>query len=301
MPVRVGLVTPSFNRASTLAATLKSVASQTGDIDLHYGIIDAGSTDGTADLVSQHAAIVDHWVSEPDKGMYDAIAKGFAKSQGDVLGWLNSDDILFPWAIDTVSRIFADIPEIQWLTTLTQSAIDAAGDVMYFRKVPGYSQRAFFDGVYFGFGGDGGVYATDFIQQESTFFRRALWDKVGARALTSRGLAGDFALWTAFMAEAPLVGVDTALGAFRVHSAGQISRGKREQYVAECASALNEARAKLNFTPRAPGSEPAQYAGYFVEKIKPEDSASRWALLEKPFFVLPKGDLKTAVQRRAIY
>jgi glycosyltransferase involved in cell wall biosynthesis len=229
--MQVALVTPSFNRAATLTATLQSVAAQTGEIDLRYVVIDGGSTDATLDILKAHDTLIDEWVSEPDNGMYDAIAKGFARSGGEVLGWLNSDDTLFPWAIDTVSRIFRDIPEIQWLTTLTQTAIDAAGDVMYFRKVPGYAQHAFFDGVCFGFGGDGSVYSTDFIQQESTFFRRSLWEKVGAQALTSRKLAGDFALWTAFMAEAPLVAVDTPLGAFRVHSGSQLSRGKREQYV----------------------------------------------------------------------
>ncbi|MDX2142289.1 MAG: glycosyltransferase family 2 protein [Rhodospirillaceae bacterium] len=299
--MQVALVTPSFNRAPTLAATLRSVAAQTGNIDLRYVVIDGGSTDATLDILKAHDSIIDDWVSEPDKGMYDAIAKGFARSGGEVLGWLNSDDTLFPWAIDTVSRIFRDIPEIQWLTTLTQTAIDAAGDVMYFRKVPGYAQQAFFDGVYFGFGGDGGVYSTDFIQQESTFFRRSLWEKVGAAALASRPLAGDFALWTAFMAEAPLVAVDTPLGAFRVHSGSQLSRGKREQYVGECASALAEARARLKYTPRTTGTEAVQYSGYFVEKILPEDGDSRWGLTERPFFVLPKGDLKSAIQRRAIY
>jgi glycosyltransferase involved in cell wall biosynthesis len=299
--MQVALVTPSFNRAATLTATLQSVAAQTGDIDLRYVVIDGGSTDATLDILKAHDTLIDEWVSEPDNGMYDAIAKGFARSGGEVLGWLNSDDTLFPWAIDTVSRIFRDIPEIQWLTTLTQTAIDAAGDVMYFRKVPGYAQHAFFDGVCFGFGGDGSVYSTDFIQQESTFFRRSLWEKVGAQALTSRKLAGDFALWTAFMAEAPLVAVDTPLGAFRVHSGSQLSRGKREQYVSECASALADARTRLKYTPRTASTEAAQYNGFFVEKILPEDSNSRWGLTERPFYVLPKGDLKSAIQRRVIY
>ena len=87
--------------------------------------------------------------------MYDAIAKGFARTDGEILGWLNSDDTLFPWALHLVTRIFEDVPEIQWISTLTQAAVDADGDIRYFRKVPGYAQQAFFDGVYFGFGGAG--------------------------------------------------------------------------------------------------------------------------------------------------
>jgi glycosyltransferase involved in cell wall biosynthesis len=67
--MQVALVTPSFNRASTLTATLQSVAAQTGDIDLRYVVVDGGSTDATLDILKSHDAIIDEWVSEPDKGM----------------------------------------------------------------------------------------------------------------------------------------------------------------------------------------------------------------------------------------
>jgi hypothetical protein len=103
------------------------------------------------------------------------------------------------------------------------------------------------------------------------------------------------------MAEAPLVAVDTPLGAFRVHSGSQLSRGKRELYVSECVSALAEARARLKYTPRSTGTEAVQYSGFYAEKILPEDPAGRWGLTERPFYVLPKGELKSAIQRRAIY
>ena len=215
MAIKISLVTPTFNRAEILPATLDSIAQQRGHYDLQYVVMDGGSTDGTQEIIKARRDIVTDYISAPDDGMYDAIVKGFARCDGDVFGW-NSDDTLFPWTLSLVSRLFEEIPTAQWISTLTQAAIDAAGDIMYLRKVPGYSQQAFFDGVYFGFGGAGDSHATEFIQQESTFFRRALWEKVGPAALASQSLAGDFALWTAFMAEAPPLGVDAPLA--RLHT-----------------------------------------------------------------------------------
>jgi len=300
MSARISLITPTFNRASTLAATLASLENQHGRYDLQYVVVDGGSTDGTLDLLNAKKKLISDWVSESDGGMYDAIAKGFARADGEILGWLNSDDTLFPWTLDLITRVFADVPEIQWISTLSQAAIDADGDIRYLRKVPGYAQQAFFDGVYFGFGGAGDRHATDFIQQESTFFRRSLWDRAGEPALRSQSLAGDFALWAAFMAEAPLVGLDAPLGAFRIHSAGQLSRGQRETYVAQCKTALGAARAKVNYTPR-PVEGAATYTGIYVEKRAPENERSAWHVVERPFHVLPRGDLKTALNQRLVF
>ena len=297
---KIALVTPSFNRASTLPATIASIGAQTGDFDLHYTVIDGGSTDATSDVLRAHKDIVTDWVSEPDEGMYDAIVKGFARAPGDILGWINSDDTLFPWALGMVARIFTDVPKVQWISTLTQAAIDADGDIRYLRKVPGYSQRAFFDGVYFGFGGGGDAHATEFIQQESTFFRRSLWEKVGPAALKSQSVAGDFALWTAFMAEAPLVGVDAPLGAFRIHNAGQLSRGQRDTYVQQCKTSLQAARLRLSYVPKAADGA-AEYTGFYAEKQAPEQLHSAWQVVERPFHVLPQGDLKMALNQRRVF
>jgi hypothetical protein len=127
-----------------------------------------------------------------------------------------------------------------------------------------------------------------------------LWNRVGEPALRSQSLAGDFALWTAFMGEAPLAGVDAPLGAFRIHSAGQLSRGQRETYVQQCKNALSAARTKLNYTSREVEGA-ATYNGIYVEKAAPERENSPWRVVERPFHVLPKGDLKTALNQRLVF
>jgi glycosyltransferase involved in cell wall biosynthesis len=94
--LKISIVTPSFNQAAFLQETMDSVLSQR-DPNLEYIVIDGGSSDGSVEIIQQHAAQLAHWVSEPDKGQYDAINKGFAKVTGDVMAWINSDDKYTPW------------------------------------------------------------------------------------------------------------------------------------------------------------------------------------------------------------
>ena len=95
MPVRISIVTPSFNQAAFLEETLRSVIAQRKYIH-EYFVIDGGSTDGAAEIVHRHAADLDFWISEKDAGQSDAIHKGFSRATGDYLFWLNSDDVLLP-------------------------------------------------------------------------------------------------------------------------------------------------------------------------------------------------------------
>ena len=92
---KISLVTPSFNSKGLIADTINSVLGQSYP-NLEYIIIDGGSTDGTAQIIEQYYNKLGYWHSQKDGGQYDAINQGFAKSTGEIMGWLNADDMLLP-------------------------------------------------------------------------------------------------------------------------------------------------------------------------------------------------------------
>ena len=295
--ISISLVTPCRNGATYLAQAMDSVLSQKGDFDLEYIIVDGVSDDGTLDIIRAREDRLTGWGSEPDGGMYDALSKGLERTSGEVMGWINSDDVYFPWALDTVARVFADLPEVEWISTLNPAAIDTNGDIFGIRRIAGFARDAFLDGVYVGFDGLGNPLATNFIQQESTFWRRSLWDKLGpdplGRYRANRRPAGDFALWCMFYEHVELYGIEAPLCGWRMHP-GQWTEA--ETYQTEVAIELDGMRARLNHTPNlSPPDGFAHYEGTYVVKADLADPASKWRTVEKRFFVAPKSDVKTAL------
>jgi glycosyltransferase involved in cell wall biosynthesis len=107
---RISLVTPTYQQAATIRETIESVLGQDYP-DLEYGVLDAGSKDGTVEILREYEKDPRfHWVSEPDKGQSDAINKGLARCTGDVFNWINSDDYLEPGALRRVAEAFQKNP-----------------------------------------------------------------------------------------------------------------------------------------------------------------------------------------------
>jgi glycosyltransferase involved in cell wall biosynthesis len=107
---RISVVMPSFNHNDFLEQALVSVIGQQYP-DLEIIVMDGGSKDGSIDTIRKHAEHIAYWESEPDKGQTDAINRGFRKSSGDVLCWLNSDDLLMPGTLIDVGRRFTESPD----------------------------------------------------------------------------------------------------------------------------------------------------------------------------------------------
>ncbi len=231
--MKISIVTPSFNQAAFLEEAMLSVLSQDHE-PLEYIVVDGGSTDSSTEIIQRHAARLAWSVSERDGGMYDALNKGFARTTGEVMAWLNSDDKLMPWALSIVAEIFATFPEVEWLTTLAQIRWDERGRAVRCLPQRGFSRAGFQRGENLPYAEQ---FSTGWIQQESTFWRRSLWEKAGARVGAEFEQAGDFELWARFFQHAELFSVETPLGGFRFHGEQKTGAG-HGRYVVEGERAL---------------------------------------------------------------
>jgi glycosyltransferase involved in cell wall biosynthesis len=247
---KISIVTPSLNQAEFLEAAIQSVLSQNYP-NLEYIIIDGGSTDGSPEIIKKYEKHLHYWCSETDGGQYEAINKGFAYSTGKIMSWLNSDDMYCPWALRTVGSIMSELPKVEWLTSLRPGWWDWRGFCLGFGSIPGYSREAFLDGRYLPSGVKTGIPiigSPKSIQQESTFWRRSLWEKAGSRIPTEFSLAGDFDLWSRFYAHADLYGTPSPLGGFRCQRNQRTH--EREKYVAEAEKSLLAMRELFHWSPK---------------------------------------------------
>jgi len=112
--LRISIITPSYNQAAFIGRTIDSVLSQRGDFDLDYKVIDGASNDGTLEALKSYGDRL-RWVSERDHGQVDAINKGLAGATGDIVGWVNSDDVLLPNALAKVAEAFRAHPTVEWV------------------------------------------------------------------------------------------------------------------------------------------------------------------------------------------
>jgi glycosyltransferase involved in cell wall biosynthesis len=111
MSIKISIITPSFNQGKFIEETIQSVFSQEYT-NLEYIIIDGNSTDNSIDIIQKYSEQLSYWISEKDHGQAAAINKGFNIASGDIIGWLNSDDILLPGALDKISNAFISHPDI---------------------------------------------------------------------------------------------------------------------------------------------------------------------------------------------
>jgi glycosyltransferase involved in cell wall biosynthesis len=199
---KVSIVTPSYQQGAYIERTIQSVLDQKYP-NLEYFIQDGGSQDETVAVLKGYEGKLSGWVSEKDSGQSQAINLGFAHTTGDIMAWLNSDDLLLPGALAVVIDYFNKHPAV---------------DVIYGNRLL-IDENDFEIGRWILPGHDGSVLSwADYIPQETMFWRRSIWDKAGGQIDESFRFAMDWDLLVRFReAGAKFAHIPVFLGAFRIH------------------------------------------------------------------------------------
>lgn len=213
MSILISIITPSYNMGHFIEQTIQSILSQNYE-PLEYIVMDGGSTDGTLDILRKYEDRLT-WYSEPDKGQADAINKGFRRAKGDVLGWLNADDIQFPGALHTVAEYFEKHPEAQFIYG-NAHAMDGDGVDQGIRT---HVQACNFETL-LGFG--------DFIVQPAAFWRSELWRETGELNAKWRYVL-DYEFWIRAAQNHELHYIPQALASERIYSEAKTFSGGIER------------------------------------------------------------------------
>ncbi len=197
---RITVITPSFNQASYLEDTIRSVLDQ-GIDQLEYMIFDGGSRDGSVDIIRRYEKHLTYWESVPDRGQSDAINKGLRRATGTVLAWLNSDDLYEPGSLRYAQAYFAAHPETGLLHGDTLLFTDQGASLL---------KRTGSDDLRYKY------FATMPFSQPSSFFHRRVIDETGL--LDERLHYGmDFDLLVRIALRSPIQATDQVFSRYRIH------------------------------------------------------------------------------------
>jgi GT2 family glycosyltransferase len=196
----VSVVTPSYNQAGFLEQTMRSVLEQDYP-QLEYVVVDGGSSDGSAEVIRKYADRLAWWVSEKDRGQADAICKGMARSSGEIVAWLNSDDYYLPGAVSSAVKTFQQHPDAV-LVYSDMLAVDGNGQTLNLLK---YEQLSLEDLLCF-----------QIIGQPAVFFRRDAYEQSGGLDISFHYML-DHHLWIRLARLGRLVHAPKAWAAARFH------------------------------------------------------------------------------------
>jgi glycosyltransferase involved in cell wall biosynthesis len=153
----ISVITPTLDQGDFLEDTITSVLSQDYP-KLEYIVQDGGSTDNSLEIIERHADRLTSWASEPDHGQADAVNRGFAKSSGEILAWLNSDDLFAPGALRCIGSFFARNPHVD-VVYGHRIVIDASNREIGRWVLPPHCDKV--------------LHWADYVPQETLFWRRS--------------------------------------------------------------------------------------------------------------------------------
>lgn len=229
----ISVITPSYNQAQFIRATIDSILSQDYP-DLDYWVIDGGSTDGTVEILKSYGDKI-QWVSEKDKGQTDAINKGLSRAKGEVLAYLNSDDVYLPGTLKRVGEYYANTGA-DWITG-DCTVIDVEGKPISGNwLIAGYKRflMAIYSPTLLRI-------ADSMLPQPSTFWSRKAWEKVGKFNESYRYVM-DYDYWLRMSQYFKPHDLGVALSGFRSQPDSK-SETSRDKLMAESFIALKANRA----------------------------------------------------------
>jgi glycosyltransferase involved in cell wall biosynthesis len=224
---KISIITPSYNQASFLKETIESIKIQEVDFELEHIIVDGGSTDGSVEYLKTLGDEV-RWISEPDHGQADAVNKGIGMASGEIIGWLNSDDLYLQGALQTVSDYFHSHPVCRWAYGRCR-IIDSAGKERW-PWITGYKNARLKKFTY------EKLLRENFISQPAVFFRKDLFEEAGRLSLDLH-YAMDYDLWLRFGRISPAGVINKELASFRRHGSSKSETGFRDQFFEQYAVA----------------------------------------------------------------
>ncbi|MBK6621197.1 MAG: hypothetical protein IPG32_10070 [Saprospirales bacterium] len=192
------------------------------------------------------------------------------------MAWINSDDLLHRGALNTVSELFSSFPQVDWIQGLP-SFFDEQGRIVQTGSLKKWSPFHFYLGDF------------RWIQQESSFWRRSLWDKAGGQVNRSLKYAGDFDLWLRFFRHASLYSCSALLGGFRLRKSGQLSQTHLREYLAEAKNLLDSELENLPEEKKRTLSRIRMKQGIHktFERFKIFNASGFYARVVQPEFRLP--------------
>ncbi len=243
-PPLVSLITPSYNQAEFLEASLQSALAQTYP-RLEYIVMDGGSSDGSAALIARYADRLADWESQPDRGQAHAINKGLERANGDLLGWLNSDDLLLPDTVERVVQAFQARPDVDVVYGRLER-IDASGALIPTPGLP--KDRVTMDKAH--------VIGECIVNQPGSFWRRRIMQQVGLLDERLRYTL-DYEYWMRIaLAGGVFLRLDAPVARFRL-SAGSKTVGQTAAMAIEQLAVLERLLAQPDLPARL-GQTPAQ-------------------------------------------
>jgi glycosyltransferase involved in cell wall biosynthesis len=216
---KISIIVPTLNQARFIEETIQSVISQKYP-NLELLVLDGGSSDGTLEILQKYSDSLT-WISEPDNGQADAINKGLKIVTGDVVAYLNSDDIYTPNTLLTVGQYFSDHPDCQILTgkciNIDENGLETRALIKYYKN------------FWLGLGIDKWLTVLDYVSQPSTFWRSGLTQSIGLFDTRFRN-AMDYDYWLRVTKQHKLNFVNQYLSKFRIYPTSITSSNSRAQY-----------------------------------------------------------------------